>query len=188
MKINETIQILIYLSVKYPGGLEQFKIDGGSITVLPYPSNDVVICHPSLPYDIEQSFIKMIEENIGEKKPHPVLQKVPNFEGMGPEKRSYIREELVDKLKAVDPDICVSDTTNTLIITLNKIHNKIKANKIREILKDIYGLSLAAIIWNKESEFIHGESWKNPYSTTEPLNKDEIDQLKREIDELTGGL
>ncbi len=195
MDIQKVSAVLTLLAVRYPGGIKQFKEDGGSLSAIPSPSNDLVITHPGLPDDIKAMLTQMIEQNVGQQEVHPVLQEVPNFEGMPHEVKRSKLVELARKLEEIHPTITISETPGILIIQAPKTNIRSeRMNRISGAVKWMEGLSLAYVVTEQGCRIVKGPAWRDTdikKVAVEPPTEDEQRQLRSEIDRLiseSGGI
>jgi hypothetical protein len=192
MDIHKVNAILTILAVRYPRGITGFKEDGGSLTAIPSPSNDLIITHPNLPKDIKDMFNQMHDQNLGQPEVHPVIQEVPNFEGIEHDRKRVILVELSNVLSDIWPGITIADTPGVLIITAPKTDIKSeRANRIAGALRHMPGLSLAYIVMPKGTQTVKGDTWKDPSGSnavSEPIPKEEQQLIRDEIERLIGGL
>lgn len=195
MDIIQISNILTQLVVRYPGGLQAFKDEGGSITAIPTPSNALVITHPNLPDEIRAAFEKMAEENFGEPAPHPVIQEVPNFFNTELAEKREILSKLAVDLSKVSDKISIGETPGVLIITARCIKmNSKKAQAVRDIAQKLSDVTLAYFLWRDGSESMtEDDPIQKKAATSEiyPLTENERQQVQAEIDQLLneiGGL
>lgn len=138
MNYMTTASFLNFLSAKYPGGLKEFKREGGVITAIPDPSTDIIISHPGLPESIERDLREMQEENVGSKGIYPIISKKFNFEEG--QNISSLLHDFTEKIKEIDKDILI--THNIAVLVIEAQHIKSNSNKAERILKAIEKLNL----------------------------------------------
>lgn len=164
-------QILIWLAVKYPGGAEQFKIDGGSITAIP-SSEDLVITHPNLPKEIADVF----------KEKNFILQRIPNFNNVSPEVKKDVLLKIRNDLNKINCEINISETIGVLIITAKTTTKSTYFTEISRIIDNYsHFLSLIALIYKDEYILFKGDLWVDYETIPE-------DKLKKEINNLLGDI
>ena len=161
MQIKMTDHLLTYIAVKYPGGSDQFKKDGGVITATPRPSHDIVVCHPKLPSDIKKAV---------EGLSNTIIQTVPNFKEIF--NRHVIVRDLSKKLEKLDPTITVTDSPAVLFVTSPMKYDQKLYEEIAYLLGDIKELSLSYILWKNGYNQEKGKAWRD--------SEDDIDNLLRE--------
>lgn len=134
--------------------------------MIPPPSLDVVICHPELPSELRDAIEKYNDDNVGLPEPHIVIQRVPNFEGMGYEEKAHVMWELIKFLNATHQDTAVSTLDSVLVLSpSHMINGSVIAKRIIEYLKTMRGLSLAYLLCQDIPHQIKGEAWdKNHYA------------------------
>lgn len=189
MDIIQISNILTQLVARYPGGLRAFKNEGGSITAIPTPSNDIIITHPNLPEDIRAAFEKMAKDNVAEPAPHPVIQEEANFENTELIEKHKILSKLASDLGKINDKISIGETPGVLIITASRLKQESKkGDAIREIVSELPDVTLLYLLWKDSVEMMQkGNSWeKEPKAASEvqPLTKDERQQVQSEIDQL----
>lgn len=190
MDIIQISSILTQLVARYPGGLRAFKNEGGSISAIPSPSNDLVITHPNLPEDIQAAFKQMAEQNVGQQAPYPVLQKVPNFWNIEAYQRRGILSKLAVDLAEVDESITIGETPGVLILTIPKIRQtNPKAESIRAIVDKIPDITLVYLLWkgHQPEAIKKGDSWYEEVTAASEMRPHTIDdhrQVQAEIDQL----
>jgi hypothetical protein len=146
MNILATERILTCLSARYPGGIAAFLDDGGTITAIPTPSFDVVVCHPDLPRALREDFMRLAEETVGLPEPHPVLSRRENFDGMEPAQHTGLLYELMRFLEHIDPAITFADTRAALIIDMagHDAHSD-EVRRVTDYLETMRGVVLAYV-------------------------------------------
>lgn len=198
MQILLINSILTYIAAKYPGSISQFIKDGGNLTAIPSPSNDLIITHPNLPPDIKKDFEKLKRDNIGQPLPHPILQKDMNFGELETPEKKKILNKLVSVLEKIDSTITIGDTPGALIIyapnikkeksdtqesLLEKQSKNTKAFQLREALMYTYKLSYAYILWKNGIE-VYKKSDTTSVTDIEPLNDKEKKEVQNQINKL----
>lgn len=160
MDIVRTSSILTGLSARYPGGIAAFTDDGGTITAIPTPSFDVVVCHPDLPAPIREAFEHLAEENRGLPEPHPVLSRRENFDGMAPAQRRGLLYELMRFLEHIDPAITFADTRAALIVEMSghDAHSD-AVRRVTEYLDTMRGVVLAYVTCRELVAQVKGREW-----------------------------
>lgn len=185
MDIQKVNAYLILLAVRYPGGVKQFKEDGGSLTAIPSPSNDLIITHPNLPDDLQAMINQMQSNNVGQQEVHPLIQEVPNFLYMEHEEK---RRLLVELARQMDPTITISETPGVLIVYAPKTNIRSeRMNRIAGTLRYMSGLSLAYIVTEKGTRSVKGPKWRDsatPQTTVDLPSEEEQRMVRSEIDRL----
>jgi hypothetical protein len=138
--------ILTVIAAMFPGGVQQFKKEKGSVTVLGHPSKEVVVYHPNLPDRIKEEFAKI------ETTHNCTVTRMehPNFEGLDPDYTAGLMAGIQNFFLETNPDASFyrGDHSNLLVFTLPSVEGN--EEDILEIvfafLKHVEGLNLSYVI------------------------------------------
>lgn len=105
MRFTLAKYIMILISAKYPGGILQYREDGGSLAMLPLPREDVIAFHPSFPAELKKSLEAKIEEIGIQVTPHLIITETRNFPKLDMEQQALQYRDLIKKIKDLTEEI-----------------------------------------------------------------------------------
>jgi len=141
--------IMTIIQANYPGGLEQFNMDGGSLGAIPSRTPEYLIIHPNLPEDIK-GMMSQAQERFKFKVSY---FSTPNFEGVDNEPAfrelsSSIAQRIVDKFNTVDPAtsrMFLGFSPAVVVVSLDKEDEDIR-KVLTEVFEETPGLLRAVIV------------------------------------------